>query len=118
MTDDPVAEEEPGKILHEVRRDGGGGLFAKRGRYFRRVDATPLFVVTVAEAWQWGALGPTTLERLVPTIGAAVGWLAANAAARRVRVTPAAAMTEVWSTRGRKDSPPEAADIRETPCRR
>ena len=28
--DDPVAEEQPGKILHELRRHGGGGPFAAR----------------------------------------------------------------------------------------
>ena len=39
---DPVAEEEPGKILHEVRHGAGGEPFTQRSRYFGSVDATPL----------------------------------------------------------------------------
>ncbi len=54
--DDPTAEEQPGKILHELRRHGGGGPFASRERYYGTVDATPLFVMLAAEAWRWGAL--------------------------------------------------------------
>ncbi|MET0908788.1 MAG: glycogen debranching N-terminal domain-containing protein [Ilumatobacteraceae bacterium] len=79
-SDDPVAEEEPGKILHEVRHQGGGGPFGVRARYFGSVDATPLFVVTVAEAWRWGALTSATLDRLAPAIRAALRWIDANAA--------------------------------------
>ncbi|MEO5722973.1 MAG: glycogen debranching N-terminal domain-containing protein, partial [Ilumatobacteraceae bacterium] len=40
--DDPPSEEQPGKILHELRRRGGGGPFKDRDRYFGTVDATPL----------------------------------------------------------------------------
>ena len=47
---DPVAEEQPGKILHELRRHGGGGPFVARDRYYGTVDATPLFVMLAAEA--------------------------------------------------------------------
>ena len=74
-THDPVAEEEPGKILHEVRTLGGDGPFASRGRYFGSVDATPLFVATAAEAWRWGALDDVTLATLAPAIGRAVAWI-------------------------------------------
>ncbi len=74
--DDPVAEEEPGKILHELRRRGGGGPFSTRQRYYGSVDATPLFVMLVAEAWRWGALDRDTLDQLRPAVEAAVGWLA------------------------------------------
>ena len=76
--DDPVAEEEPGKILHELRRRGGGGPFSARQRYYGSVDATPLFVMLVAEAWRWGALDRDTLDQLRPAVEAAVGWLAAS----------------------------------------
>ncbi len=73
--DDPVAEEEPGKILHELRRRGAGGPFATRGRYYGTVDATPLFVMLAAEADRWGALDDDQLRRLAPAVDAAIRWV-------------------------------------------
>ena len=73
--EDPTAEEQPGKILHELRRHGGGGAFASRERYYGTVDATPLFVMLAAEAWRWGALSPSQLEGLAPAVDRAIGWL-------------------------------------------
>ncbi|MCU1457423.1 MAG: amylo-alpha,6-glucosidase [Actinomycetia bacterium] len=73
--DDPASEEQPGKILHELRRHGGAGPFATRDRYYGTVDATPLFLMLAAEAWRWGALGPRDLERLAPAVDAALGWV-------------------------------------------
>ena len=61
---DPVAEEEPGKILHEVRHGAGGEPFTQRSRYFGSVDATPLWLMAVADAWRWGAVDRATLEQL------------------------------------------------------
>ena len=74
-SDDPIAEEEPGKILHEVRTIGGEGAFASRDRYFGSVDATPLFVATAAEAWRWGALDGAAIDALTPAIERAVSWI-------------------------------------------
>ena len=54
--DDPVSEEQPGRILHELRRHGGSGAFSSRNRYYGTVDATPLFVALAAEAWRWRAI--------------------------------------------------------------
>ena len=68
---DPVAEEQPGKILHELRRHGGGGPFATRRRYYGTVDATPLFVMLAAEAHRWGALSDDDLRGLAPAVDAA-----------------------------------------------
>ena len=73
--DDPASEEQPGKILHELRRHGGGGPFAGRSRYYGTVDATPLFISLAAEAWRWGALDDTDLTELAPAIGAALSWV-------------------------------------------
>jgi glycogen debranching enzyme len=73
--DDPVAEEQPGKILHELRRHGGGGPFVARERYYGTVDATPLFVMLAAEAWRWGALGGTDLDGLGTAVDAALDWV-------------------------------------------
>ena len=57
--DDPVTEEEPGRILHEVRfrsirrtrRSTTGGP------YFGTVDTTPLFVILVGGLSRWGLTG-------------------------------------------------------------
>ncbi len=71
---DPVTEEEPGKILHEVRR----GALVDRGDlppvYYGTVDATPLFVTLVHEAWCWG-LPDAEVRALLPNVEAALGWL-------------------------------------------
>ncbi|MBW3663411.1 MAG: amylo-alpha-1,6-glucosidase [Actinobacteria bacterium] len=71
---DEETEEEPGKILHEVRR----GALADRGDlppfYYGSVDATPLFVVLAHEAWCWG-LPDEDVAPLLPHIEAALSWL-------------------------------------------
>ena len=74
-TYDAVAEEQPGKILHELRRHGGGGPFATRRRYYGTVDATSLFIMLTAEARRWGALSAEDLQRLAPAVDAAVEWM-------------------------------------------
>jgi glycogen debranching enzyme len=72
---DREREEEPGKILHEVRR---GALAEERGvlplRYFGSVDATPLFVVLAHEAWCWG-LPSDQIEDVLPNVEAALAWM-------------------------------------------
>ena len=73
--EDPVSEEEPGKILHEIRHGGHGGPFKSRSHYFGTIDATPLFLMLAAEAWRWGAIDDEQLAELRPTIEGAVGWL-------------------------------------------
>lgn len=73
--DDPASEEQPGRILHELRRHGGSGPFSSRSRYYGTVDATPLFVGLAAEAWRWRALDEGLLGRLAPAIGRAVDWV-------------------------------------------
>ncbi len=68
-------EEQPGKILHEVRR----GALAERGDlppyYFGSIDATPLFVILAHEAWCWG-LAERDLRPLLPNVEAALTWMA------------------------------------------
>jgi glycogen debranching enzyme len=80
---DELSEEQPGKILHELRRHGGGGPFATRSRYYGTVDATPLFVMLAAEAQKWGALSRDDLTRLAPAVDAAVSWILSHGDANR-----------------------------------
>lgn len=68
-------EEQPGKILHELRRRDGDQAFEDRGRYYGTVDATPLFVMVAGEAERWGHLTTSTLRELWPNICAAIEWI-------------------------------------------
>ncbi|GLZ02843.1 amylo-alpha-1,6-glucosidase [Actinomadura sp. NBRC 104412] len=69
---DPATEEEPGKIPHELRPDDTTGWLPPL--YYGTVDATPLFVVTLAEAWRWG-MPSGEVEALLPAVERALGWL-------------------------------------------
>jgi glycogen debranching enzyme len=73
----PVTEEAPGKILHEIRH----GALVDRGDlpplYFGTIDATPLFVVVLERAWRWG-LDVGTVEALLPNAERALAWMLAH----------------------------------------
>jgi glycogen debranching enzyme len=73
--DDPASEEEPGRILHEVRF-GAEPALALGGRsvYYGTVDATPLFVVLLGELRRWG-LERAEVERLMPHAERALTWI-------------------------------------------
>jgi hypothetical protein len=72
---DPDSEEQPGKILHEVRNTtlelGGMSLPPV---YYGTVDATPLFVCTLADAWQWGADREQVAD-LLPAVRRCLDWV-------------------------------------------
>ena len=73
---DPVSEEAPGKIVHEVRRTAHSpyaGLILPP-LYYGTIDASPLFVSLLAEAWRWG-LPDDEVAGLLPAAEAALGWL-------------------------------------------
>ena len=76
---DPLSDEQPGRIIHELRHHGSGGMFRARQRYYGTVDATPLFVMLVAEAWRWGAIGHDELVALDLPVQRAVAWLGGDA---------------------------------------
>jgi glycogen debranching enzyme len=73
--DDDATEEQPGKILHEVRSDdpAAGGYFLPT-LYYGTVDATPLFVATLADAADWGA-DRTEVRALLPAARRCLTWL-------------------------------------------
>ena len=68
-------EEQPGRILHEVRFGRGPSLaFADGDVYYGTADATALFVMLVHELWRWGS-PLDELRPLLPAVEAALGWL-------------------------------------------
>lgn len=71
---DPVTEEEPGRILHELRLGPDSDSALGGSRYYGSVDATPLFVMLLAEVWRWGA-GEDQVRQLLPAADAALEWL-------------------------------------------
>jgi glycogen debranching enzyme len=73
---DPETEEQPGRILHEVRFARGVSLRLADGDvYYGTVDATPLFVMLVHELMRWGT-STSAIEELRPAVDAALGWIA------------------------------------------
>ncbi|WP_229705651.1 amylo-alpha-1,6-glucosidase [Micromonospora sonchi] len=78
---DPATAEQPGKILHELRR-GEVNLPANGLRlppaYYGTVDATMLWVNLLHDAWRWG-LPAEQVEPLLPHLEAALGWLGEHA---------------------------------------
>ena len=72
---DPVADSEPGKILHEMRRSEmaatGEVPFA---RYYGSVDATPLFIMLAGAYFDRTGDRPF-LEKLWPHIERALHWI-------------------------------------------
>ena len=73
--DDPRTEEEPGRILHEMR-SGMTGV-AGRGEesvYYGSIDATPLFVMLLGELGNWG-VDPGVIDRLLPHADRALEWI-------------------------------------------
>jgi glycogen debranching enzyme len=76
-TVDADTAEQPGKILHEVRSaelDLGDGTVLPP-LYYGTVDATPLFVCLLHDAWRWG-MPRAEVEALLPAMEAALGWMA------------------------------------------
>lgn len=74
--DDTGRAEQPGKILHEVRRstiDDPDRLHLPP-LYYGTVDATPLWIALLHDAWRWG-LPDTDVAALAPALEGALGWL-------------------------------------------
>lgn len=70
---DPVTEEQPGKIPHELRAADSTSWLPPV--YYGTIDATPLFVATLAEAWRWG-MPDDEVEHLLPAAERALNWMA------------------------------------------
>jgi glycogen debranching enzyme len=72
---DPLAEEEPGRIPHELRWGLARSLARGSGSlYYGSVDATPLFVMVLGEVRRWG-LANDVVEELLPHADRALDWI-------------------------------------------
>ncbi|WP_282779740.1 MULTISPECIES: glycogen debranching N-terminal domain-containing protein [unclassified Nocardia] len=70
----PLTEEEPGRIMHEMRRGPASGAVLGGETYYGTVDATPLFVMLLAQARRWGA-DTESVRALLPAADAALTWI-------------------------------------------
>ncbi|MFG2409092.1 glycogen debranching N-terminal domain-containing protein [Streptomyces brevispora] len=73
---DQDTEEQPGKILHEVRRatQNFDENFSLPPSYYGTVDATPLWITLLHDSWRWG-LAPEQVEQLLPHAESALAWM-------------------------------------------
>ncbi|MFN2607412.1 MAG: glycogen debranching N-terminal domain-containing protein [Acidimicrobiales bacterium] len=68
-------DEEPGRILHEMRFGDAAGLSLGGGHvYYGSADATPLFVMLLGELRRWG-LAPEVVDSLLPAADRALAWV-------------------------------------------
>jgi glycogen debranching enzyme len=69
--------EQPGKIMHELRRAElsmpGEGI-SLPPLYYGTVDATPLWVCLLYDAWRWG-MPDDEVRALLPNLRAALAWM-------------------------------------------
>ena len=73
---DELSEEEPGRILHELRFGADVSLaLGAAERYFGSVDAPPLFVVLLGQLSRWGGAASEVVAELLPAADAALRWV-------------------------------------------
>ncbi|HEY5153962.1 MAG TPA: glycogen debranching N-terminal domain-containing protein [Acidimicrobiales bacterium] len=71
----PATEEEPGRILHEIRLQGRpSSSFSDGTIYYGSIDATPLFVMLLGEMRRWG-LAPDAVDSLLAHADRALDWI-------------------------------------------
>ena len=72
---DPLSEEEPGRIMHEMRFGEASDLSLGGGRrYYGSADATPLFVMVLGELQRWGNRR-ADVDALLPAADRALEWV-------------------------------------------
>lgn len=84
---DPNTAEEPGKIPHEMRataahydlahvagRAAGAHSISLPPLYYGTVDATPLWISLLHDAWRWG-MPLDQVEALLPNLERALAWM-------------------------------------------
>ena len=83
---DSSRAEAPGKIAHELRRTaytvpiaGSTAELDLPPLYYGTIDATPLWITLLRDAWRWGLADPQ-VEALLPNLKAATRWMTELAA--------------------------------------
>ncbi|ONI83059.1 hypothetical protein ALI144C_18680 [Actinosynnema sp. ALI-1.44] len=72
---DRDSEQQPGKIPHELRTGAiDTGQVRLSSRYYGTIDATPLWICLVHDAWRAG-MPADEVRALMPNLVAAMGWL-------------------------------------------
>jgi glycogen debranching enzyme len=72
---DPRSEEEPGRILHEIRSGVDASMALGGGHvYYGTADATPLFVMLLGELSRWG-IALAEVDALLPHADRAIEWI-------------------------------------------
>ncbi|MBA3529011.1 MAG: amylo-alpha-1,6-glucosidase [Propionibacteriaceae bacterium] len=72
---DPSNAESPGKIMHELRRGQFSfGATSLPPLYYGTIDATPLWICLLHDAWRAG-MDADVVRDLLPTLQAALDWL-------------------------------------------
>ncbi|MFN0089440.1 MAG: glycogen debranching N-terminal domain-containing protein [Acidimicrobiales bacterium] len=72
---DADTDEQPGRILNEIRFGAAAQPLLGGGRIsYDTIDATPLFVMLLGELRRWGQ-APAVVERLLPNADAALAWI-------------------------------------------
>ena len=118
---DAATEEQPGRILHEVRFTSGAQDAATGHIYYGTADATPLFVVLVGELSRWG-VAESVVDALLPHVDRALEWIEhygdrdGDGYVEYERLSPEGLRNQGWKdswdgisdARGRLASPPVA----------
>jgi glycogen debranching enzyme len=99
---DVATEEQPGRILHEVRtEDEDQQRLGRRRIYYGTADATPLFVALLGEYARWH--GPTDdVAQLLPAADRALAWVDdhgdvdADGFVEYQRMTPQGLVNQGW----------------------
>ena len=71
---DARTEEQPGRILHEVRLGLGSGRLIGESTYYGSIDSSPLFVVLLGELRRWGC-PRHEIAHLLPAADRALDWI-------------------------------------------
>lgn len=71
---DPVTAEAPGKIPHELRAGQAAGPGGLPPLYYGSIDATPLWICLLHDAWRWG-MPASEVRALLPSLAAALACL-------------------------------------------
>lgn len=74
---DPATGEQPGKIMHEIRQArlrANSGQVSLPPLYYGTIDATPLWICLLHDAWRAG-MPEAEVEALLPHLERALAWM-------------------------------------------